>query len=648
MANVNRFPIAIHLKTKGINKMRVVFWRLNLDPWIASTVIVIANLFCAVTNGALIQVPSEKQDSELVSIESLKDGFWVSPVPANRRNARPNQKFVVKAWFQDQFLGDGESYAQRALEFKDAKRTELRTKVVNSLKHAADKSYVAAESKISKLVSDQVVEDVKRHWIINGFTCTTTLRGAKSLKSIPGVSKVFITSDSVRPRLFRGGRLAPAVGKSEKREFDPAKYKHPWYCRALMAERVWREFGVTGSGTLNIVHDFNFVFPPHLTQNLADCVGLNFNSNSRLLTTKPGSETNQDMHGTMCATIICGAGTDECKYEFGIAPEGKWAGVIAQGEIESSVEWAIEQSADTYSMSFSQPGLKEYRTHWRKIMEHGSFCGVFFVSGAGNFGLSESVPTQMRTPEDIPNAVFAAAGVHRDLSRTEFSSKGPVVWKTKHYQDGEVQKPEVCAFNFALPSLSPNGTVRPMALNGNSFAGPMFCGSIALMLSADPDLLPWDLKDIITSTAMDVGPQGVDFETGHGLINCYRAVKEVLRRKAIREGKDATLYSGRAPNDMLNLEQYQRALSVRALVVGSVAPRSPAAKGGIQRADVIQKINGNIVRTESQLRDKLKKIGSQTVSITVRRGQKQIDLKVQSGGKGLGKVFEQYRAPVFK
>ena len=51
------------------------------------------------------------------------------------------------------------------------------------------------------------------------------------------------------------------------------------------------------------------------------------------------------------------------------------------------------------------------------------------------------------------------------------------------------------------------------------------------MLSADPDLLPWDLHEIITSTATDVGPEGVDHETGHGLINCYAAVSEVLRRK---------------------------------------------------------------------------------------------------------------------
>ena len=76
-----------------------------------------------------------------------------------------------------------------------------------------------------------------------------------------------------------------------------------------------------------------------------------------------------------------------------------------------------------------------------------------------------------------------------------------------------------------------DGNTAPTGLNGNSFAGPMFCGSISLMLSADPDLLPWDLKEIITSTATDVAATGPDAQTGHGLINAFEAVKMARARK---------------------------------------------------------------------------------------------------------------------
>ena len=164
-------------------------------------------------------------------------------------------------------------------------------------------------------------------------------------------------------------------------------------------------------------------------------------------------------------------------------------------------------------------------------MEHGAFCGIHFVSGAGNFARSEAIPVQMRIPEDIPNAVFAAAGIRKDFQRTPFSSQGPVEWKTEHYREGRVDKPEVCAFNFQIPLLSPVGGKPTRTVGGNSFAGPMFCGTISLMLSANPELKPWETRQIIIETATDVGAEGFDFQTGHGLINAYRAVKLAKERK---------------------------------------------------------------------------------------------------------------------
>jgi len=65
----------------------------------------------------------------------------------------------------------------------------------------------------------------------------------------------------------------------------------------------------------------------------------------------------------------------------------------------------------------------------------------------------------------------------------------------------------------------------------------MVAGTLTLMISANADLLPWDSMEIIMATATDVGPPGVDSETGRGLINCYKAVGEVLRRKKQRESK---------------------------------------------------------------------------------------------------------------
>lgn len=561
---------------------------------------------------------------ELITTERLSgEGVWVDP----RFDRLPPRVARVRAtvWFEHQLLGDGQSYQRRARqEFSTARRTLLRERVVKTLKHTADDTWEHAQSAVDDLVTDGVIRSVERHWIVNGFSCVVDRAEVGRLGELPGVRKVFCAVGGGNA----GGRPlppAPALEQLESAMFDPDQHQHPWYVRYLQADRVWRELGVTGAGTLNVIHDFNFVFsdsvraavyrnPGEVPDNgkdddgnglIDDVHGFGFDRNTNRLTrvrVPAGGFQPQAMHGHMCAAIISGRGIGKRGYEFGIAPRSEWAGVIAGNRLERAVEWAIEQGADTYSMSFSIPGLGDYRSHWRKVMEHGSWCGVCFVSGAGNFATTARVPVQMRTPEDIPEAVFAAAGVQRNFSRTPFSSKGPVLWQTEHYKDGEVQKPEVCAFNAGLPVLLLNGQVRPAGLNGNSFAGPMFCGAIALMLSADPDLLPWDLKDIITETATDVAAVGVDDATGHGLINCYRAVREVLRRKAVREGRDAAQWTGREENDEIDIAAIRERLSDARLVVMQVQPGSQAAKNGLKRGDVILRYDGKPIRSQTDLR----------------------------------------------
>ena len=501
---------------------------------------------------AILGIQVEAQ--EPISVEKIDTGeVWISP----RLKSNNGQSFSVTVWFDKQLLGDGKAYDRRAKEFSNTTRKELRTRVIAALKKASRNSYKSAENSLKRLQQSGDVKSLKRHWIINGFSCVTNQRGLMSIAKIRGVSKIFSGGSS---------RSAPSLQKTQfvtnpNRPQKVSTQKLPWYISKIKADKVWEELGVTGRGTLNVVHDNNCIITPSLARTIYvnrkeipgngkdddrnglvdDYHGFNFNANNSNITmrqlTGDGQDTTRILHGTSCAQIISGAEAKNGAPQFGIAPMSKWAGVIATSDIEAAVEWAIEQGADTYSMSFSRPNLGEERSHWRKVTEHGSFCGLYFVSGAGNFAQSAEVPVQMRIPEDIPEAVFAAAGVHQDLSKTSFSSKGPVHWDTEHYQDGTVQKPEVCAFNHQLPLLLPDGTVQQGRLNGNSFAGPMLSGAISLMLSADPDLLPWDLKKIIISTTTDVSHKGVDYETGHGLINCYAAVKEVIKQRKIRNNQ---------------------------------------------------------------------------------------------------------------
>ncbi|MEQ8425993.1 MAG: S8 family serine peptidase, partial [Cyclobacteriaceae bacterium] len=164
--------------------------------------------------------------------------------------------------------------------------------------------------------------------------------------------------------------------------------------------------------------------------------------------------------------------------------------------------------------------------------EQGAFCGVIFISGAGNFAAGNNfapVPVQMRIPEDIPNAVLGVAGVGQDGNRPPFSSQGPVEWNTDYYKEGTVNKPDFATLNFKISCVDLEGNLSNIA-GGNSFAGPHMAGIVSLMLSANPELLPWEIKEILKKTAKDIGEPGFDYQSGYGFVNAYDAVTEVLKR----------------------------------------------------------------------------------------------------------------------
>lgn len=581
-----------------------------------------------------------------VKLENLNGDIWVSELPIPLRRLEVDAEITVKVWFDRQLLGDGAAYRRRTIEFDSTPRSVLRQHVIEALKQESDRSFSKAKKKLNQLQGSGILTDVRKHWIINGFSATTTISNVGRVKEVPGVNKIFII------RKTNSERAEVNDDDDEKKTsefvFDSKQWLHPWYTRALKADRVWEQFGVSGKGTLNVIHDFHFAKSPQMARSQSPKVGFNFNLGTTQLCVRPKSDSIRDLHGIMCAAIVCGRGSEEFQYEFGLAPSGEWAGVITRGEIEASVEWAIENAADTYSMSFSIPGLGQYRSHWRKILEHGTICGLCFVSGAGNFARTVKVPIQMRTPEDIPQVVFAAAGVHRDLTKTAFSSQGPVIWRTEHYHEGEVRKPEVCAFNHQLPLFFANGTVSEAAINGNSFAGPMFCGTIALMRSADKEIHPWRIREIITSTATDIGAPGFDSSTGHGLINCYHAVKEVLRQKGIREGRAPIRIDEKIADDLFNVDRYLAELSAGLLVVDSAGKTTGTKLNNLRPGDIITAVEGYKLLSLDAWKERMAETSEDIIKIKIIRNRKSFQFQGSIRSLRQHKVTEFHATPVFK
>ncbi len=489
---------------------------------------------------------------------------WVDPGFADRSQANPRAngtKDRAVVWFDEQFLGDGTSYPKRIQEFAGWRRHDLRAAMVKTLKSLSDASYNKAKPVLAKLEKEGKIAGIRRHWIVNGFTCELNEGGIEALKAVPGVRKIFQSYPDPKQRPAPqnakefGSRTVAKTPPAEP--FDPDRYEHTWNLEKIGAIRTWKELKVTGKGTLNVIHDFGFQLDaPNLVQNIYrnpreipdnnidddkngyvdDYHGFDFDTGTAALNIASAPRPGM-IHGSACAALVSGTGSKEVPVELGVAPESKWLPLIGTANFEEALEWAIEHDVDTFSMSYTLFSLGEYRSHWRKAMEQAALCGLFLAGGAGNFANDKNpnylpIPIQMGTPKDVPEAVFVAAGVNKNMERPIFSSQGPVEWSTDHYKDGSVQKPDIDAFNFDIPFL--NVETRKMSetpIQGNSFAGPHIAGVLSLMISADPELTPWAARQILTSTATDLFAPGFDMQSGYGLANAYEAVKEVIRRK---------------------------------------------------------------------------------------------------------------------
>jgi hypothetical protein len=103
-------------------------------------------------------------------------------------------------------------------------------------------------------------------------------------------------------------------------------------------------------------------------------------------------------------------------------------------------------------------------------------------------------------PADGPG-VCAVGAVNQDGKRWNYSSCGP---------NSAFPKPDYVAL-VPFPS-----TLRPQPFGGTSAAAPQAAGLAALWWAKNPGWTAGQVKEVMRQTALDLGPPGHDYETGHG------------------------------------------------------------------------------------------------------------------------------------
>ena len=218
-----------------------------------------------------------------------------------------------------------------------------------------------------------------------------------------------------------------------------------------------------------------------------------------------------DAHGTG----IAGAISARARL-LGVAPAARILAVSAfdGGKAESTtfnimtgIDWASTHGARVLNMSFAGPRDpligRELAAAYRK--------GIVLVAASGNAG-PNSPPLY---PAAEP-AVIAVTATDAEDNVFAASNRGSHIW--------------VAAPGTNILHAAPNATYRMSS--GTSLAAAHVSGIVALLLESQPDLTPDSVRNILFSTAVDLGPKGRDDQFGAGRADAYRAVSAIQRNVA--------------------------------------------------------------------------------------------------------------------
>jgi len=211
-------------------------------------------------------------------------------------------------------------------------------------------------------------------------------------------------------------------------------------------------------------------------------------------------------------TAIAGAIAAHARL-MGAAPSAKILAIRAFGAsgasaeattmaILKSIQYASLQQARIINMSFAGPN----DPNLSRELAAAKVKGAVLIAASGNFG-PKSPP---QYPAADPN-VIAVSATDVDDKMFGASNIGPHI---------AVAAPGV---DILLPS--PGNDYR--LISGTSFSAAYVSGVAALIIQRAPGLSPDAVRNILQSTAKDLGPIGKDPEFGAGLVDAYKAIMAV-------------------------------------------------------------------------------------------------------------------------
>ncbi|MDP6844966.1 MAG: S8 family serine peptidase [Candidatus Thalassarchaeaceae archaeon] len=210
-------------------------------------------------------------------------------------------------------------------------------------------------------------------------------------------------------------------------------------------------------------------------------------------------------HGSHCAGTTAGTGAPTYEHT-GMAPQAQLVGVKvldAGGSgsfagVMMGMEWTVEKRHDfnirAASMSLGGFGVIELTSSEdesvARMANEMARAGIALFIAAGNNGVSAQIGTP-GSAEDV--ITVGALDKGDDPGIAIYSSQGPT-------EEGRI-KPNIAYVGSSVMSVESNSGTGYTDMSGTSMATPGAAGVAALMYQANPELSPFDVRNIMQETA---------------------------------------------------------------------------------------------------------------------------------------------------
>jgi hypothetical protein len=288
--------------------------------------------------------------------------------------------------------------------------------------------------------------------------------------------------------------------------YNDTFYSSLWHLDRLAAPTAWAAASGMGRGITVAVVDTG-VQGDHPDLAGALVSGWNVVENSTRAGDSHGHGTS--VAGLLAARINNGLGVAGLAAGARIMPVrvSQPDGSARTSDIAMGIQWATERGARIVNVSYE--GVMDSMVI-RSAAETLFRQGGLLVAAAGNRGEQQTHPVQ-------PGLMVVGA-VDQGDRRPAWSNHGPHL--------------ALAAPGDGLWTTGLGGGYR--VVWGTSFAAPLVAAAAALVWEAAPDATAAQIEHWLRRSAIDLGEQGPDDQTGHGRLNAGAAVAEARRWQTAR------------------------------------------------------------------------------------------------------------------